>query len=87
MDNIMQFAVVGAIVSLLVQWLKQYTFGGWRTQVILIVLSFIGGAAYLFFQAHTNYWLDVVKVLGVADVAYSFILQYFEKSTPTQPGA
>jgi len=85
MQSILVFGVVSAAVSLLVQWLKNFKSDrpSWFSQAILIGVSLVGGGVYLYFQAHQDYWLQVVKVLAGADVIYSFVISKFEPpSTP-----
>jgi len=82
MQSILTLSIVAVSVSLLVQWLKQYTTGGWKSQAILVAISLVGGGVYLYFQAHQDYWLQVVKVLAGADVVYSFIISKFETPKP-----
>ncbi len=77
------FAIVTVAIAALTQWLKQYTLGGWRSQVLLVGVSLVGGGVYLFFQGHINYWLEVVKFVAAANLVYSFLIQYFETPKPT----
>ncbi len=78
-------AIVGVAVSLLVQFLKQHFGGGKATLAILVIISVIAGAAYKFFQAHTQLLADFVSILATANIVYNFVIQWFEATTPTSP--
>lgn len=73
-------AVVGVLVSLLVQWLKQRFGGGSKTIAILVGLSVVAGFVGLLFKNHPN-WLAISgTVLVSANAFYSFVVQWFEKT-------
>jgi len=74
--------IVSAAVSLLVQAIKKHLGGGW-TIGALIVISLVVGGLYVFFQSHSNYWATVLQVLLGANAVYNFVIQWFEKPTPT----
>ena len=81
MQSILVYGIVIAAVSVITQWLKQYTFGSWRSQLILIGASLLGGLVYIYFQMHQDYWLEVVKIIAGANMVYTFLLQYLESPT------
>ena len=77
-------AIVGVIVSLLVQWLKN-KFDAFQAQVFAVGLSIVAGVVYFFLKAHTNLLADCLSILATAEVVYAYILQYLENPTPIPP--
>lgn len=78
MTDFATLLIVGAAVSLLVQWLKS-SFGtsSWKTLSIVIAVSLAASGAYVFF-ANSPYWETFVKVLVGAGAVYTYIIQRFE---------
>lgn len=70
--------IIGAIVSLLVQWLKQWSKNEWTTLLAVLVLSLAGAAIYTLL-VNTGYWELFSGILVTAGAFYAFILQRFEK--------
>ena len=73
--------IIGAAVSLLVQWLKQRTSNEWETLAVLLIVSLAAAAGYTALVA-TGYWQAVGGIIVTAGAFYSFVLQRFEN----QPG-
>ena len=73
-------AIIGIIVSLLSQWVKQYL-DTLKTQVLVVGLAIVAGIIYFFLQTHTNIIVNILAILATADTVYSYLLQYFEKPT------
>ena len=73
--------VIGAAVSLLVQWVKQHPFfsanNNWYTLALVLVLSVIGAGVYQYFYMGV-YWQTILQVLAVAGSIYTFIIARFE---------
>lgn len=69
--------ILGAAVSLLVQWLKKYGQNQWHSLGILLVVAILASAGYTFVVA-TGYWQVLATVLVTAGAFYAFILQRFE---------
>lgn len=68
-----ELTIVGALVSLLTQWIKK-KFGteGLKTSGIVILFSIIGGAAYWVLEG-TSIWANFLEILAVASTIYAFI--------------
>lgn len=77
--EITSFVVIGAIVSALVQFLKN-KFGTTSpaTLFIVVALSILAGSFY-FFVKGTSYWEPIIAILGSAGAVYTFIIQRFEE--------
>lgn len=80
-NQLASLAIISAFISVLVQVIKSSVgpITGYKTQLVLFVLSLLIGAAY-FFWSKTNFWQDFVGIVIGANAIYSFIIQYFEKS-------
>ena len=71
--------IIGAAVSLLVEWLKSMTtLSGWKTLAVVAAVSIIAALIYTYFVS-AGYWQTVVQLLIVAGAFYTFIIQRFEK--------
>lgn len=72
------YLVIGAAVSLLVQYLKNKMETN-KTGTLLIVLgiSIIAGTAY-FLVKETSLWQPIVSILAFAGAIYSYIIKQFE---------
>lgn len=69
--------VVGAAVSLLTQFLKQYSSNTYLTLGIVLILSLIGAGIYTFLVS-AGYWQTFANVLVLAGAFYTFIIARFE---------
>jgi len=74
--------IVGAVVSLIVQVLKNslQTSNGW-TIVIVLAVSLSAGLFYVLFQ-NSVWWENFLKVLVAAGAVYTYIIRRFETPTP-----
>lgn len=71
--------LVGAIVSLFVQFVKTH-FATRKTETLLAVLIFslVSGAGYVFVR-DTSYFQTVVQIILAAGGIYTFVIKQFEK--------
>lgn len=69
--------IIGAGVSLLVQWLKGFTSNEWYTLLVLLGVSIAAAAGYTLL-VNTGLWKTVADVLVTAGAFYAFVLQRFE---------
>jgi hypothetical protein len=78
MTEIVSLAIVGAAVSVLVQFIKS-TVGTSRTATIatVVALSLAGGAAYQILHT-TSFWPAFLKILLIANAIYGFVISNFE---------
>lgn len=77
--------IIGAAVSLLVQWIKQKASNQWETLLVLLTVSL--GAAGIIYAAlvAVGYWGTVANILVVAGAFYAFVIQRFEQTNTTKP--
>lgn len=73
-------AIVGAIVSVFVQFVKSAA-GTSRTWTIvtLILSSLLAGGIYIQFRG-TNVWAVALEILTAANTVYGIVISAFEKS-------
>jgi hypothetical protein len=71
--------IIGAAVSLLLQWIKQRSASQLETLLILLGIS-LGAAGLYCALVAVGYWETVANVLLVAGAFYAFIIQRFEGS-------
>ena len=68
-------AVVGAVLSLGIEWAKERfgtdTLG---TKILTLVLAFVVGGIYYFLRS-TPLWVPIVGVLTVSSTVYAFFLK------------
>jgi hypothetical protein len=69
--------IIGTIVSLIVQGLKQKATSQWQTLGVLLVLSIAAAGLYVVFVS-VGYWETIANVLIVAGAFYAFVIQRFE---------
>ena len=72
--------IIGAAVSLLVQWIKQRSAGQLETLLILLGIS-IGAAGLYCALVAVGYWETVGNVLVNAGAFYAFVIQRFESTS------
>jgi len=76
--DIVSFVVIGAAVSILVQYLKnKFRTESNITLVIVLGVSIVCGTAY-YFVKDTNLWEPIIAILGFAGAVYTYILKRFE---------
>lgn len=69
--------IVGALVSLITQVLKQYSSSTYLTMGIVLVLSLIGAGVYTALVS-AGYWQSFANILVLAGAIYTFIIARFE---------
>jgi hypothetical protein len=72
--------ILGAAVSLLVQWIKQKTTNALETLLVLLAISLTAAGLYYALVA-VGYWETVGNVLIVAGTFYAFVIQRFESKS------
>ncbi len=78
MNEFIMLPIVGAVVSLLVQFIKSSARTS-RTQTIALVVAFsVLSAGVYWFVNETAVWEIALKVLLYANAVYGFIISYFE---------
>lgn len=76
--DIISLTVVGAIVSVIVQFLKnKYGTNTFGTLTAVIVISIVAGVGYYFIK-ETAFLPAVIQILAFAGAVYTYILQRFE---------
>jgi hypothetical protein len=78
--EILQLSIVGAIVSVIVQFLKNSTsskFLGPRTYAI--ALSLVAGTAYWLLKDNIVLWQAVAGIAVVANAVYGFLISALEQ--------
>lgn len=70
---------VGAVVSLVVEWLKsKVNLGEYKTLAVLLAASLVGAGVYTYL-VDIGYWPTVANVLVLAGAFYAFVLARFKK--------
>jgi hypothetical protein len=79
MNDLVLLPIVGAVVSVLVQFIKSSA-GTSRPQTIALVVAFsvLSAGAYWFVN-ETAVWEVALQVLLYANAVYGFIISYFEE--------
>lgn len=73
--------LLGALVTGLVQWLKnKYATSKVGTLFIVALLSF-AGAFIAYTLQHFDLWETTLKIVATATTIYAFIIQHFEADT------
>ncbi len=75
----MEIAIVGVLVSFLVQWLKA-KFGDaneWKSLAVLAVVSLVAAYGYTYL-VDAGYWQSVLVVLMTASTFYTIVLVRFK---------
>lgn len=77
--DVASFIVIGAIVSLIVQFLKtRYGTQSNMTLAMVVVISIVVGASYTLLK-DTPVWQTIISILGFAGAVYTYILKRFEE--------
>ena len=72
------YLIVGVIVSLVAQYIKQYAgTSGFKTQAIVAALSIIAATTYYLLK-DTVYWETVLAIFAFAGATYAYILKQLE---------
>jgi len=76
--DILSFTVIGAVVSVIVQFLKnKYGTNTQGTLLAVIVISIVAGTGY-FLVKETSLWQPILQILAFAGAIYTYILKRFE---------
>lgn len=71
--------ILGALTSVLVQWIKTSGgFKGWQTFGFVVLVSFACAGIYTAL-AYVGLWESFVKIMIVAGAVYAYIISNFEK--------
>jgi len=73
-----ELAILGAVATALVQWLKQKYDSKAVTLAMLVVVSFVLALGVWFIQEN-NLWTWFLGIMATANLIYSFIVQHLEK--------
>ena len=74
---LVELAILGAVASLLVQWLKQGGNSKLHTLTILVVVSFVLAVGVWALQQY-NLWAWFLGIVATANTIYAFVLQHVE---------
>jgi hypothetical protein len=76
--DITSFIIIGAIVSLVVQYLKnKLGTNSNGTLLAVMVISIASGSVYYFIK-DTTLWQPILQILAFAGAIYTYILKRFE---------
>ena len=79
--EILSLAIVGAIVSLIIQAIKKVAgTSGFKTVALAVGVSLVAAAIY-YFAATTSYWPIFIKILAAAETIYAILIKQLEKPT------
>jgi hypothetical protein len=80
MPDILQLAIVGALVSLLVQFIKNTLgFSSTWTIVAAVALSLISGGVWYTVKDNAAFLTAAGQILLFANAVYGFVISRFEK--------
>ena len=75
MENLLSIAIVGALLSGVIQLIKlKFGTNGIGTKLLTLVLAFVVGGVVYFLQ-DSAYWENVLGLLGTVSVVYAFLLK------------
>lgn len=72
-----ELAILGALASVLVQWIKQAGKSKLFTLVVLVVVSFVISIFVWLLQEY-NLWQWFLGIMAAASLVYAFLLQHIE---------
>lgn len=78
MENLINSALIGAILSVFFQFLKTEINPKWRATCI-IVLSIICGVGYYFLAQNPNLLETIITIVGTASTVYALLIRNFQK--------
>jgi len=83
MDDFLNIAIVGVMLSIIVNYTKTWTKKqGYDTRVVVVFLSIVLGAFY-YTASDTVIWEAMLGILGAASTVYAFFLKdkknFFQK--------
>ena len=75
----MEIALVGVVVSFLVQWLKAKfeQENEWKSLAVLAVISLVAAGGYTYLR-DAGYWEAIVGILMTASTFYALVLARFK---------
>jgi hypothetical protein len=78
--TILSLAIVGAILSLLVEAIKKVAgFTRLGTITIVVALSLVSGALYYQFRDNVAFWEATLAILAMANLIYEFLIKSFKE--------
>ena len=80
MIDYLSLAIVGAAVSVLVQFVKN---SGFQYSRVAVTVAALGAGAAYFFVGNTPAWQAALQVLVYANAVYSFLIKPFETGEPS----
>jgi hypothetical protein len=70
-----QSALVGAALSLLMQFIKnKFGLDSNKSKLIILVVCLVGASAFYLLKS-TPYWMPLLGILGTASALYNFIIK------------
>jgi len=79
--DIASLAIVGAVVSLVIQGIKNLAkTNEYTTLGLVVIVSLIGGAVYHYIKP-TPFWTDFYQIVVTAGAVYTYLIQRFETKT------
>jgi len=73
------FIVIGALVSVVVQIIKnKYGTNSTGTLLSVLIISIASGAVYFYVVNHTSLLQPIIQILAFAGAVYTFIIKRFE---------
>ena len=77
--EVLSFAIVGAVVSTVVQLIKSSTSNQVQSELVVIALSLIAGVVF-FFIKDSSLLTDFLAILGAANSVYLFLIKPWQPS-------
>ena len=74
--DLLQLALIGAAVSLIVQFVKSNS--KLNPKFVALGLALVGGVAYYFVKDNQNLLVAASAILGFANAVYVVLISYFE---------
>jgi len=79
--DITSFIVIGALVSVVVQIIKnKFGTNSTGTLASVLIISIVSGAAYFYIVNHTSLLQPIIQILAFAGAVYTFIIKRFQGS-------
>jgi hypothetical protein len=80
--DIASYAIVGAMVSVMIEVIKKYSGTSSATNVgMVVVAALLVGVGYQYFS-HTPYWPTVLQILAYANLFYGFVVKQMQPANP-----
>ena len=84
----LQFAVIGTVISIIIEYTKQFLDKSGHRTVYALLISFLGGLVIYFSGYIPETWYTIaLGVIGAVNTMYLILIQYVPLNTPpeTQP--